>query len=59
MLYARLSPAHWSLRGVIDIFAAAGLAKPDISVLSDEFPCRGAGYAPAQTSLSKLFTEAA
>jgi len=23
--------------GVIDIFAAAGLAKPDISILSDEF----------------------
>jgi type I restriction enzyme R subunit len=23
--------------GVVDIFAAAGLAKPDISVLSDEF----------------------
>ena len=26
--------------GVLDIFAAAGLDKPDISVLSDEFPGR-------------------
>jgi type I restriction enzyme R subunit len=33
----RSSPAPWSPIGVIDIFAAAGLKKPDISILSDEF----------------------
>ena len=34
--------------GVIDIFAAAGLDKPDISILSEEFLGRSAGDATAQ-----------
>ena len=34
--------------GVVDIFAAAGLEKPDISILSDQFPRRSARHAAAQ-----------
>ncbi len=34
---ARSSPGRWSPDEVVDIFAAAGLKKPDISILSDEF----------------------
>ena len=33
---------------VIDIFAAAGLKKPDISILSDEFLAEVRGHAAAQ-----------
>ena len=34
---ARSSPVRWRPMGILDIFATAGLNKPDISVLSDEF----------------------
>ena len=34
---ARSYRARWPPKGVIDIFAAAGLAKPDLSILSEEF----------------------
>ena len=37
MPYDRSSHGRWASEGVIDIFAAAGLEKPDISILSDEF----------------------
>ena len=44
--------------GVLDIFAAAGLDKPDISVLSARIPGRGAGNASTQPR-RRTSTEAA
>src|SRR4030095_13648542 len=40
--------------GVLDIFAAAGLAKPDISILSDEFLAEGRGMPQRKLALELL-----
>ena len=44
--------------GVLDIFTAAGLDKPDISVLSDEFLAEVQGM-PQRNLAVELLTEAA
>lgn len=42
--------------GVVDIFAAAGLAKPDISILSEEFPVEVRGMPQRNLAVELLQT---
>ena len=45
--------------GVLDIFAAAGLDKPDISILSDEVSGRGTQGMPQRNLAVELLAKAA